>query len=146
MADSKNSRELNELLKQQGELQTRLNEQVKAAAVLSGREAQEMENKIASTKILLGLTEEEAKKRQKALDQNEKRQAKIRQMQCREQHITGKPRTCPNKSPLKWHGGKSHAALKSMAGDVKHCITNIRIVRIQRVANTRKNNRKSYAE
>ena len=77
MADSKNSRELNELLKQQGELQTRLNEQVKAAAVLSGREAQEMENKIASTKILLGLTEEEAKKRQKALDQNEKRQAKI---------------------------------------------------------------------
>lgn len=77
MADSKNSRELNELLKQQGELQTRLNEQVKAAAVLSGKEAQEMENKIASTKILLALTEEEAKKRQKALDQNEKRQAKI---------------------------------------------------------------------
>jgi len=77
MADSKNSRELNELLKQQGELQTRLNEQVKAAAVLSGKEAQEMENKIASTKILLGLTEEEAKKRQKALEQNEKRQTKI---------------------------------------------------------------------
>ena len=77
MADSKNSRELNGLLKQQEELQTRLNEQIKAAAVLSGREAQEMENKIASTKILLGLTEEEAKKRQKALDQNQKRQAKI---------------------------------------------------------------------
>jgi hypothetical protein len=77
MADSKNNRELNELLKQQGELQTRLNEQVKAAAVLSGKEAVEMENKIASTKILLGLTEEEAKKRQKALDQNIKRQTKI---------------------------------------------------------------------
>ncbi len=76
-----------------------------------------------------------------------KRQAKIRQMQCREreQHIyrAGKPRTCPNKSPLKRHGGKSHAALKSMAGDVKHCI---RIVRIQRVANTHKDYRKSYAE
>ena len=88
MADSKNSRELNELLKQQGELQTRLNEQVKAAAVLSGREAQEMENKIASTKILLGLTEEEAKQRQKALDQNEKRQAKINAL--KEKEVTQK--------------------------------------------------------
>ncbi len=77
-----------------------------------------------------------------------KTKAKIRQMQCREQNIygTGKLRTCPNKSPLKWHGSKSHAALKSMAGDVKHCISNIRIVRIQRVANTHKNNRKPYAE
>jgi hypothetical protein len=84
MADSKNSRELNQLLKQQEELQTRLNEQVKAAAVLSGREAQEMENKIASTKILLGLTEEEAKKRQKALEQNEKRQARINKLKEKE--------------------------------------------------------------
>lgn len=77
MADSKNQRELNELLKQQVELQTRLNEQLKAAAVLTGKEAQEMEDRVDSSKLALGLIEEEAKRRQKALADNERRQTRI---------------------------------------------------------------------
>lgn len=77
MADSRNQRELNQLLQQQAEIQTRLNEQVKAAAVLSGQELQDMEDKVASSKIALGIIEQEAKVRERALANNERRQARI---------------------------------------------------------------------
>ena len=63
MADSKNQRELNQLLQQQAEIQTRLNEQIKAAAVLSGQELQDMEDRVASSKIALGIIEQEAKRK-----------------------------------------------------------------------------------
>ena len=61
-------------------------------------------------------------------------------------HDTGRLRTCPNASPFQWHRGKSHTALEPMAGDIKHCVRNIRIVRIQDIANDDENERKSYAE
>jgi hypothetical protein len=81
MADSRNQRELNQLLEQQAEIQTRLNEQIKAAAVLSGQELQDMEDRVASSKIALGIIEEEAKVRERALERNQRRQARINELE-----------------------------------------------------------------